>query len=141
MPRRAHDEIDGSAGRSEFPLHVAQFLIDRAPRPTHNRPQGLRPHAHYDTDLHYVAERRNLRPLDGVSPLANRGLPVLWAYPAEDFQYANQNRDGRLRGQGPPGPHRIITDRDKRIIGMSTHPLGRQREFVRAPARVQVMRR
>lgn len=85
MPRRAHDEPGGPTGRSEFPLDVAQVLIDRAPRPSHNRPNGRRPHAHYDTDMHYVAERRNLRPLDGVAPLANREAPVLWAYPAEDF--------------------------------------------------------
>lgn len=48
------------------------------------------------------------RPLNGVAPLANREGSVLWVYPAEDFQYANQNRFGRLRGQGPPGPHRIM---------------------------------
>lgn len=55
MPRRAYDEGGDPTGRSEFPLHVAQFLIDCAPRPSHNRPQGRRPHAHYDTDMHYVA--------------------------------------------------------------------------------------
>jgi hypothetical protein len=143
MPRRAIDaQGDPHSGRSEFPHHNAQWIIDQAPAPTHNRSHGRRPHAHFDREDLFVEERQGLSPLDGVPAPPKGQPPVLFAYPAEDFDYARQTRDGRIRREGvhgalPPGPHRIITDRNKNIKGMTTHPQGDTQGFVRAPERVQ----
>lgn len=143
MPRRAIDSTnDPHPGRSQFPHHNAQWLIDRAPAPTHNRTSGRRPHAHLDREDHFRAEREGLAPLPGVHAPGGRPAPVLFAYPAEDFDYARQTRHGRIPREGvpggvPPGPHRIITDRHKNIKGMTTHPPGDTMRFERVPERVQ----
>ncbi|KAL3706873.1 hypothetical protein TMatcc_007886 [Talaromyces marneffei ATCC 18224] len=138
MPRRVIDRPGDTPGRSEFPLHVAEHLIAQAPAPSHNRANGRRPHAHLDKEEFFRAERAGLKPLEGV-PLRGRQqeLPVLWAYPAENFDYSNQNHYGKVNGK-PPGPHRIITDRDKRIQGMVTHPVNDDKRFVQAPKRVEI---
>lgn len=87
----------------------------------------------------FRAERATLQPLEGVPTHGRHSPPVLWAYPAMYWDYAAQNRRGEYPGSDP-GPHRIITDRDKRIQGMATHyPPGETQAFIRAPERVQIL--
>lgn len=61
--------------------------------------------------------------------------PVLWAYPGTYFDYAGQNRFGG--DASVIGPSRIITDRNKNIQGMVTHPYNSRTKFVRVPEGVR----
>lgn len=141
MPRQYTSTRPGQ--RSEFPRYIAEDMLARAPYPSHNKPYGRRPHAHYDRERDFELERSNLRPLEDAPPLKGQ-RPVLWAYPATYFNYANQTARGQNRGRDlSPGPHRIIADKNKKIHGMVTHPIPsnsdqRQEAFIRAPQRVRV---
>lgn len=116
-------------------------MIAQAPYPSHNRPDGRRPHAHRDREDLFAAERAGLTPLPAVAPPARGAAPVLWSYPACELDYARQNRRGEVAGQ-TPGPHRIITDRHKNIQGMVTHyPFGDHENFARVPERERYTRR
>lgn len=140
MPRRNRGAP--KPGKAQFPHEAAKGIIKNAPYPSHNRATGRRPHAHYDTEERFTKEKIGLQPLDGVAKPKNKDAPVLWAYPAEDFDYAAQNRFGRVGSDGgkAPGPHRIITDRNKNIKGMTTHPYYNPHAMVRAPHRVDYYR-
>ncbi|KAK1767599.1 hypothetical protein QBC33DRAFT_569920 [Phialemonium atrogriseum] len=135
IPRRE----DNLPGRTHFPKTTAQSIIAQAPAPTHNKAQNARrPHAHYDDENLFANERIKLTPLPGIAlPNNNRPAPVLWAYPANNFDYTTQNRFGRpMGGNGvDAGPMRIVTDRNRNIQGMILHPLGDPVTFERAQER------
>lgn len=142
LPRRYFDTTH-SSGRSEFPRHIAEDILSKAPFPTHSKSCGRRPHAHYDTENLFKHEKPGKETLDGGKYEGPKGDPVLWAYPATYFDYESQNRRGnepRDRGGKPlglePGPHRIVTDKNKQIQGMITHGFDEDRRFLRAPARI-----
>lgn len=120
----------------EFPLSEAERIIAAAPAPWHNRGKGRRPHAHFDREGFFEAEKATLMPLEGVNHNTEGPTPVLWAYPAEDFDYFHQNSKGKVEGKHI-GPCRIITDRDKQIQGMVIHPIKDEGDFVRGPKRVR----
>lgn len=144
LPRQYTDEPNrGRRGRSEFPHYIAEDMIQRAPLPSHNKMKGRRPHAHYDIEGQFKTERAGLQPLEGARQLPGKERPVLWAYPATYYNYEGQNTHGRHRkGRDlSPGPHRIITDKNKNIQGMVTHPVGDDVGFVRAPERVRMVQR
>ncbi|WYZ45588.1 hypothetical protein EsH8_VIII_000904 [Colletotrichum jinshuiense] len=131
VPRR-EDNIGGSATIS---LAQAQNIISKAPAPSHNKARNARrPHAHYDREDHFAETRQGLLPLPGIPPPSNGPPPVLWAYPSNTFDYANQNRFGVPKGGVgvDAGPFRIITDKDKNILGMVFHPTGDLVNFARA---------
>ena len=100
--------------------------------PSRNNRHGRRPHAHNDDEAEFTKE--GLQTLDGqpYRPPPQGTRPVLWAYPPVDFDYENQNNQGRPRrdiagnaiggNNTEAGPHRVIADRNKSIQGMVTHP-------------------
>ncbi|PYI00214.1 hypothetical protein BO78DRAFT_412458 [Aspergillus sclerotiicarbonarius CBS 121057] len=118
MPRCQIDDPDGPA-----------------PAPSHNK----------TNEALLAAQRAQLKPLDKVAARDNRQDPVLWACPATYHDYSRQNCDGIMQGanraHSNPGPHRIITDRNKNIQGMVTHPAGNKNKFVRAPEQVHRVHR
>ncbi|PWY80792.1 hypothetical protein BO94DRAFT_470580, partial [Aspergillus sclerotioniger CBS 115572] len=138
LRRTAINSDDGHVGRAEMPRYVALDIIDKAPAPSHNKTTGRRPHAHFDAENLFPTERAGLEPLEEVAS-GDGQRPVFWAYPTTYFDYANQNRRGCVPGpcgpQSNPVPHRIITDKDKNVVGMVTHPLKKQGKFVRVTER------
>lgn len=155
IPRQ---ENPGHVGHTEFPKIEAQRIINAAPAPTHNKERGRRPHAHFDREDLFIQERTPLTPLPGVQVRPDRPAPVLWAYPANNFDYATQNRRGAppagvpggrgrdhrepFRGGGvDAGPFRIVTDRHQNIQGMVYHPVDDEEGFERAPERQRRQRR
>lgn len=113
--------------------------------------QGPRPHAHFDTENHYTVESAGLTPLPGARTRRVRDendpaiyhtvTPKLYGYAGNpNFDYNNQNRSGEPRapGQGQDrvgpraGPVRLVTDRERNLVGVSYHPDGDFTKFERA---------
>ncbi|RDW64540.1 DUF3632 domain-containing protein [Aspergillus mulundensis] len=105
----------------------AREMIKDAPMPSHNDPRAGRPHPHYDREGFFTEEMAGLAELSDAAP-HNEKRAKLWAYPACRFDYT--------RSDGDPGPHRIITDQYKNILGVVSHPVGNKSKFVCAKVRL-----
>ncbi|KZF26979.1 hypothetical protein L228DRAFT_280116 [Xylona heveae TC161] len=134
IPRTHFSKPEHSTyGQQIIPKYRCEELLRDAPLPTHNRTNGKRPHAHYDSELLFANERAQLGIFPGVhvpNRYKDQGPPRLWAYPAQEFDYEHQDKFGHDHHR-TPGPHRIITDKDKNIQGLVTHPVGDPIGFVR----------
>jgi len=142
IPRNHNDNRPD--GRSKYSRRAARADLLAAPAPSHVRTNGHRPHGHYDDEGHYAADSIGLTPLPGTTTghgPRRPNPPVLWAYPGgqANFPYASQNRTGDRIGGGhlDPGPIRLVSDRNQNLVGVSYHPVGRQRSFERAKHRKQ----
>ncbi|KAB8228021.1 uncharacterized protein BDW43DRAFT_316326 [Aspergillus alliaceus] len=118
-----------------FTRKRAEEILSDAPYPNRNNKKGRRPHAHYDIEKLFTKERTKLRPLETVDRSPSKDPPVLWSYPAERFDYSLQNRLGEVKNKFLTR-HRIITDREKNIKGMVSHPPN-SGKFFRATERVK----
>ncbi|KAL4900430.1 hypothetical protein BDW74DRAFT_182761 [Aspergillus multicolor] len=106
----------------------AEELIKDAPMPSHNFPHGGRAHAHYDHEGLFTEEEKQAleQLLELAAPAYEGKRAKMWGYPSCLFNYA--------QSVGDPGPHRIITDRYKKILGIISHPKGDKANFKRAIA-------
>lgn len=104
--------------------------MQQAPYPCSENKHGRRPHGIVDRGKEYNKE--GLKTLSGQTyqPTMQDDIFV-WGFPANNFNYNNQNcrgnpranQDGTPAGDDTePGWSRIITDRDKKIQGLSVHP-------------------
>lgn len=131
MFSRSHYVADDS--RTEVRQHDAEAWLEDTPMPTSEEPHGLRPHAYYDWEDLFVNERASLTDLRGdlYNPGLRRKCPVLWmCVGAPNFDYGDENADA--------GAFRIVTDRERRIIGMAAHSEHDGGLFVRASERQEV---
>ncbi|CAL5870829.1 uncharacterized protein PFLUO_LOCUS5070 [Penicillium psychrofluorescens] len=96
-----------------------------------------RPFPYYDRDGIFKEETATLKPLPGFELDPGQDAPVLWAYPDVyfGFDYSGQKEFGGASEQDT-GPHLIITDRDKNIVGLVTYSLDERGKLVRAAERV-----
>lgn len=141
LPRRTTSTEESPSGKAEFPGYVAQYLVDRAPFPTHHKKWGRRPHAHYDTENCFLEEEKSICPLNGA-PVSHEGRPIVFfSYVATHFEYSNQTGKGKPRKRpgaidyDEVGPFRIITLQNKDIKGLVLHPVGNREKFLRAEER------
>ncbi|KAJ5832488.1 hypothetical protein N7474_000799 [Penicillium riverlandense] len=96
-----------------------------------------RPFPYYDREGIFKEETATLKPLPGFEASPGQDAPVLWAYPDIyfGFDYSAQNGVGGASEQDT-GPHLIITDRDKKIVGLITYSLDERGKLIRAAERV-----
>ncbi|OJJ06170.1 hypothetical protein ASPVEDRAFT_314468 [Aspergillus versicolor CBS 583.65] len=141
LPRRTTSTPKSHSGNAESPGYVAQYLVDRAPFPTHHERWGRRPHAHWDTENLFLEEEKSICPPNGT-PTSPRGRPiVLFSYVATHFDYSNQTSKGRPRKRpGAPvrdevGTFRIVALWSKDKVGLIWHPVGDKKGFFRAEER------
>ncbi|KAL4790456.1 hypothetical protein BDV19DRAFT_394030 [Aspergillus venezuelensis] len=97
----------------------ADFILEFAPDLFHNEPKNAPPpHGFKNTENLFVRERQELQTLDG-GPWVDEETIVLWAYPGLIFCYALPRWPPRATTD--PGPLRIVTDRNKKRLGMIYH--------------------
>lgn len=119
-------------------LPLTQAMLSKAPLPSSDKPYGLRPHVHFDSEeLFTDEEKHNLKTRDGRKYVAGSRLRVLWAFPLYWNYELERQLSRKQRKLLDPGVHRIITDRYKNVIGVVTHPIGDRRAFIRARRRVR----
>jgi hypothetical protein len=101
--------------------------------PDISKDHGSWPRAFPDRDNLFHEEKLGLKSLDGTTYPYTGNRPVLWIYPASrcvDFKKTGWSRKARRRLDA--GPHRIVTDRSKNIIGMISHPRWKGHPFMKA---------
>lgn len=131
--RRSHYAADGF--QTEFRHRDAEAWLEHAPMPTSEEPHGRRPHAYQDREDLFVNERASLADLRGdlysLDLDREQRPPVLWMYVgAPNFDYADEDAQ--------TGAFRIVTDRERRIIGMAAHSPAQNGRFVRADERQEM---
>ncbi|KAM7199162.1 hypothetical protein V8F33_004637 [Rhypophila sp. PSN 637] len=135
VPRNRDDYLPG---HHRYSKRAAQELLQTAPDPTVRAGRnGRRPHAHFDDENHYTAERASLSPLPNA---CHTNTPRPFGYAGNPgFDYATQNSKGKPQSNqareavGPEaGPIRLVADRDRNLVGVSYHPQGSFRDFERA---------
>ncbi|KAJ5620278.1 hypothetical protein N7510_004262 [Penicillium lagena] len=96
-----------------------------------------RPFPYFDREVIFKEETTALKSLQGFEASPGQEAPMLWAYPEMyfGFDYSAQNGVGGVSEQDT-GPHLIITDRDKNIVGVVTYSLDERGNLVRAAKRV-----